>query len=86
MLRLSSEAKRALKLLASNSRGVTEGFALAQGFTRTMLTCLVRARLATLQHEAVTGDGAPIKFERYRITSSGWQALQCLRRADTSSA
>ena len=82
--RLNPEAKRALKLLAGNSRGVTEAFALAQGFTRTMLTGLVRARLATVQHEALKCDSAPIKFERYRITAAGWTALEALLSADAS--
>jgi hypothetical protein len=72
---LSSKAQRALKLLASNSRGVTEGFALARGFTVTMLTDLVRARLATVQREAVEIGGLPIKLERYRITAAGLKAL-----------
>jgi hypothetical protein len=77
--RLSPKAWRALELLASNSRGVTEGFALSHGFTVTMFAGLVRARLATALREVVEAGGLPIKFERYRITAAGLKALDGYR-------
>ncbi len=77
--RLSPKARSVLKLLASNSLGVTEAFVLAHGFTVTMLAGLVRAGLATAQREVVEVGGSPIKFERYRITAAGWKALDGYR-------
>jgi hypothetical protein len=73
---LSPKARSALKLLASNSRGVTEAFVLAHGFTVTMLAGLVRAGLATMQQEAREAGGLQIKFERYRITDAGRRAIE----------
>ena len=73
---LSPKARRALKLLASNSLGVTEAFALAHGFTVTILAGLVRAGLATSEREVVEAGGPPIKLERYRITEDGREALK----------
>ena len=74
--RITSRAARALKLLASNLRGVTDGAVLAHGFTATMMAGLVRDGLATVQREALKVGGAPIKFESYRITAAGWKALK----------
>ncbi len=73
---LSPKARSALKLLASNSRDVTEAFVLAHGFTVTILAGLVRAGLATMHQEAGEAGGLQIKSERYGITAAGWQALE----------
>src|SRR5467141_4531216 len=78
---LSPKARRALKLLASNSRGVTEGLVFTHGFTVTMLAALVRAGLAIQRREVVEACGLLIEFERYRITAAGWKALEVTERA-----
>ena len=74
--RVTSRTARALKLLASNLRGVTDGAVLAHGFTATMMAGLVRDGLATLQRDTLKLGGVPIKFESYRITAAGWKALK----------
>jgi hypothetical protein len=74
--RVTSRAARALKLLASNLRGVTDGAVLAHGFTPTMMAGLVRDGLATVQRETLKVGGAPMRFESYHITAAGWKTLK----------
>jgi hypothetical protein len=77
--RLGLKARRALDLLANISQGVTEARMHALGFSTTILAGLVRARLATAERVVIEPGGAPIKFERYRITAAGLKALEDYR-------
>ena len=51
----------------------------ALGFTATILAGLVHAGLATAERVVIDLGGAPIKFERYRITAAGLKALEDYR-------
>lgn len=73
--RLTPKARRALELLAVDQRGLTETLLLTYGFTRGMLASLVRARLATAQHQTVKAGGKAMEVVRIRITEAGRDAL-----------
>jgi hypothetical protein len=72
---ISDEHRRALRLLARNSKGHTEAIMLAHGFTIAMLTVLVRDGLATATLETLRTGKRPIEVIRMRITDAGRQAL-----------
>ena len=74
--RLTQERRRALELLASDPRGVTEALMLAHWFTVTMLGGLVRAGFATVQREVGKAGIKTTGVERYRITDAGRRALE----------
>jgi hypothetical protein len=72
--RLNVERRQVLQLLASSPDGVNEELLLLDhGFTRRMLTGLVRAGLA--EREVVKAGGKPIEVVRVRITAVGWRAI-----------
>ncbi len=73
--RLSSEWHRALQLLVSNPRGITEHMlVLGHGFSGDMLAMLVLAGLAAVVTETLrAGQG---KIERMMITDAGKRALE----------
>jgi hypothetical protein len=74
-----SERRRALLLLASNSRAATEDLlVLAHQFSCDMLAGLVLAGLATVVTETVRTGGPTIKVERYLITDDGRRAARRL--------
>jgi hypothetical protein len=70
--RLGGEQGRALRLLACSPLGTTEAVMHVHGFTRKMLTKLVRAGLATAQSET----GKAIAVGRIRITDAGRRWLE----------
>ena len=63
-------------MLASDPHGVTEGLMLAHWFTVTTLAGLVRAGLATAQHQVDKIGRPTIKVERYHITDAGRMSLK----------
>ena len=63
---LTGDQRRALALLASDERGVTEDLMLAHGFRGKML-----AGLATVVTERMKAGAATIRVEKYRITEIG---------------
>jgi hypothetical protein len=63
-------------MLASDPDGVTEGLMLAHWFTVTTIAGLVRAGLATAQHQVDKIGRPTIKVERYHITDAGRMALE----------
>jgi hypothetical protein len=71
---MTRDEHRALMLLASNQRGVTEALMVAHGFRREMLARLVLAGLVTVVTETMRGGMGTIKVERYRITDAGREA------------
>ncbi len=71
-MRLTSDQRRALRLLAGKQHGIAEPLMLARGFQREMLAELVLAGLVTVVTETMRVGGRPIKVERYRITDDGW--------------
>jgi hypothetical protein len=72
---MTRDEHRALTLLASNQRGVTEALMLAHGFRREMLAGLVLAGLVTVVTETMRRGRGTVKVERYRITDAGREAL-----------
>jgi hypothetical protein len=72
---LTRDQRRALALLASDERGVTEDLMLAHGFRGKMLAGLVLAGLATVTTDTMRAGATPIKVECYRITDAGRAAL-----------
>ena len=76
MTRLTTERRRALKLLAGNPSGVTKKLLiLDHGFKRLMLAALIATGLATAEHEVVKAGGKTIEVSRIRITAAGREAL-----------
>ena len=74
---LNPERRRALQLLASSPRGLTEDLlVLAHEFSSDMLAGLVLAGLATVVAETLRADGPTIKIERVRITDAGRRAIE----------
>ena len=74
--RLSPEQRRALELLASNPRGVTQAVMLANGFKTRMLARLDHEGLATAMiAERVKDGGKIIEVVRFRMTAAGRRAL-----------
>jgi hypothetical protein len=72
--RLNVERRQVLQLLASSPDGVNEELlVLDHGFTRRMLTGLVRTGLA--EREVVKAGAKPIEVVRVRITAVGWRAI-----------
>jgi hypothetical protein len=75
--RLNVERRQALQLLASSPDGVNEELLfLDHGFTRRMLTGLVRAGLAAAEREVVKAGGKPIEVVRVRITAAGRKVVE----------
>jgi hypothetical protein len=75
--RLSSEQRRALKLLASSRHGATEELlAYGHGFTRRMLAGLVRAGLATVQRRVILAGDTPVEVGKAMITDAGRRAIE----------
>jgi hypothetical protein len=74
--RLSSQARKALTLLASYPDGVEEPFLIAHGFKRGMLNRLVFAGLATIVDDIMQTGTLTIEVGRYRITNDGQRALK----------
>ena len=75
-LRLSSQARKALTLLASYPDGVEELLLLAHEIKRGMLDRLVFAGFATIVDETMQTGTSTVTVERYRITDEGQQALE----------
>ncbi len=73
--RLSAEARRALELLSHSPDGVNEALLLAHGFTRQMLTGLVRSGLVTWHHRTVRAGGRTIEVGYMMITDAGRRAI-----------
>jgi hypothetical protein len=75
--RLTTERRRALKLLASSPSGVTKKLlVLAHGFDTNMIAGLVRTGLATAQRETVKTRGKTVQVVRITITDAGRRALE----------
>ena len=73
---LSSRAREALELLASDPHGTTETFMHANRFSLRMLVGLVRRRLAKVQSERVNVGAKPAKVVHFKITDYGRKALK----------
>jgi hypothetical protein len=72
---LSQSARHALELLDVAPHGLTEPLLLTYGFSRKMLSGLVRSELATTQRQTVKVSGEPVEVTCVRITAAGHQAL-----------
>lgn len=72
---LSQSARHALELLDVAPHGLTEPLLLTYGFSRKMLSGLVRSDLATSQRQTVKIGGEPVEVTCVRITTSGHEAL-----------
>jgi hypothetical protein len=72
---MSTERRRALRLLAGSPLGCTEAIMLAHGFTYTTLDTLVRDGLATAEKREVRAGRRPIKVIWLTITDAGRLAL-----------
>jgi hypothetical protein len=59
---LTSRAREALELLASDPHGATQAFMDGQGFSLRTLVGLVHARLATVQSEIVIAAGERVSM------------------------
>jgi len=74
---LGAEQRRALTILAAETRGATEATLLrVPGFTFELLTGLVRDGLAAVATETETVGGRTTDVVRVRITVAGWRALE----------
>jgi hypothetical protein len=73
--RLSEKARRALEMLASNERGISEPLMLADGFPQRTLTGLVHAGLAMRYRMRLSADGRMIEVAYVKITPAGRRAL-----------
>jgi hypothetical protein len=73
---LTPKARLALELLALDRQGLTETLLRTYGFTLRMLAGLIRAGLATAQHQTVKAGGQAMKVVRVRITEAGLQAIE----------
>ena len=73
---LSQSARHALELLDVAPHGLTEPLLLTYGFSRKMLSGLVRSELATAQRQTVKVSGEPVEVTCVRITTAGHQALE----------
>jgi hypothetical protein len=69
---IGPEQRRALQLLAGTPFGATEAAMFLHGFTRKTLASLIRAGLATVQHEKAGGQ----LVGRVRITEAGRRAIE----------
>ncbi len=73
---LSTEQRRALRLLFNAQQGLTEATLLrVHGFTFELLSDLVRLHLAEVATGTVTRGGRTIQVARVRITQAGRDAL-----------
>jgi hypothetical protein len=72
---LTSRAREALELLASDPHGATEAFMQGHGFSLRTLVGLVHARLATVQREIVIAGGERVVATRIKITDAGRKAI-----------
>jgi hypothetical protein len=72
--RLGARQRRALQLLASSPFGASEAMMFANGFTRRILTQLIRAGLATTHRKNPKAGSQSIG--RVRISEAGRRALE----------
>jgi hypothetical protein len=76
VIRTSSEQQRALKLLASSRHGVNEELLIrGHGFSREVLSSLIRRSLAVTQREVVMAGAKAVEAVRIRITAAGRRAV-----------
>jgi hypothetical protein len=71
---LGVQQRRALQLLAGIPFGVTESALVLNGFERHMVVRLIRAGLATTEHE--DRKAGSLSVGRVRITEAGRRALE----------
>ena len=77
VIRISSEQQRSLKLLASSRHGISEQLlAHSLGFSPSVLTSLVRRRLAAREREVMKAGGKMIEVMRLRITAAGRRTVE----------
>jgi hypothetical protein len=74
--RLAPTRRRALELLARASHGATEQRMLAHGFTRRMVTWLVRSGLALRYRLPLRVSGRMIEVTYVMITDAGRRAIE----------
>ena len=75
--RLSTERRRALKLLASSRQGINAGLLVfVHGFDRRVLDGLAKTWLGAAEHEVVVAGGKPVEIVRFKITDAGRKALE----------
>jgi len=76
-LRISTERRRALELLASNRHGVNEEMLVhGHGFSRRMLAVLVRVGLAASERAVMMAGNKPVEVIRVRIADAGLRAIE----------
>ena len=73
---LTSRAREALELLASNPHGAAQAFMQDHGFSLRTLVGLVHARLATVRREIVIAGGERVVATRIKITDAGRKAIE----------
>jgi hypothetical protein len=78
--RLNPTRRRALELLARAPHGASEERMLAHGFTRRMLTWLVRSGLALRYRMPLRVSGRTIEVTYVMITGAGRRALEGLTK------
>ena len=76
MARLTSERRRALKLLARDRYGVNKDLLMGHGFSRLVLAGLIAAGLATAEREVVNAGGKTVEVVRVKITAAGREAIE----------
>jgi hypothetical protein len=77
IIRTSSEQQRALKLLASSRHGLNEELLVrGHGFSRGVLSSLIRRRLAVNEREIVMAGARPVEVLRVKITVAGRRAIE----------
>jgi hypothetical protein len=74
--RLLAERRRPLQLLARAEHGATEQRMLVHGFTRRMVTWLVRLGLALRYRVPLRVSGRTIEVTYVRITDAGRRAIE----------
>jgi len=72
---LTSDRRRALRLLASAQEGCTEAIMLAHGFSIELMVELINTGLATAKAKRMVAGGKSIEVAYVRITEAGRQAL-----------
>jgi hypothetical protein len=73
--RLSTDQRRALRLLASSRDGVSEALMMAHGFGVKLMAGLVQAELAATSVQRIVGGGREVQITRMKITDAGRKAL-----------
>jgi hypothetical protein len=74
--RLSAEQRRALTLLASSRHGANEELLIrGHGFSRGMLSSLVRRGLAATDRQVMMAGSKAVEVVRLRITAVGRRAI-----------